>query len=334
MVSSKKNYRSCSNVLTGLLLMAAVLCCCSPRKLATNSIANALSTEGSLVFIGEDDPELVGDALPFALKLYESLLEKAPDNLPLAVATGKAFALYAFAFVQSPAERLGNADLEKKKEELLRAKRLFLRGRDYLLAGLDGKYPGFGKQIKSGSTDSALSRVSMSDTTALYWAGVSWVGAIMADKFDFGMLLGLKRAVSLIDKVASFNDEYGQGAVHEFYISYFGSLPGSMGGSEQKARDHFARAVELSQGKTASPYVSLATSISVKNQNVDEFRDLLGKALAVDVSERSANRLANIISRRKAQWLLDHIDDYFLSAEPQLDTTITDTTAADTTISE
>ena len=97
--------------------------------------------------------------------------------------------------------------------------------------------------------------------------------------------------------------------------------------------------MELSQGKTASPYVALATSISVNNQDADEFRDLLGKALAVDVKERDANRLVNIISRRKARWLLDHVDDYFLPAEPATDTTATDTletdpTAADTTISE
>jgi len=38
--------------------------------------------------LGEDDPELVRDALPFALKIYESLLAEDPENAPLALSTG------------------------------------------------------------------------------------------------------------------------------------------------------------------------------------------------------------------------------------------------------
>jgi predicted anti-sigma-YlaC factor YlaD len=321
MIPAAVKWRSNALFLICLLIPAMCMTGCSIKKLAINSIASALSGEGSLVFSGEDDPELVGDALPFALKLYESLLEQSPDNVPLAVATGKTFVMYAFAFVQSPAEKLGNAELATKKKEMLRAKKLFLRGRDYVFSGLDKRYPGFSDQVKKGSVDSALARVDITDTTALYWAGLSWMGAITADQFDFGMLLGLKRAVKLIDKVASYNDAFGLGSIHEFYISYYGSMPASMGGNEQKARQHYARAVELSQGKTASPHVALAAAVAVKNQNADEFRLLLGKALEVDVSKRDANRLTNIISRRKAQWMLDHIDDYILIDEPPVDTT-------------
>ena len=290
---------------------------CSVRKLAVNSIANALSSEESLVFTGEDDPELVGDALPFALKLYESLFEMAPDNSALAIATGKAFSMYAFAFVQTPAERLGDSELDKKKRQMLRAKKLFLRGRKYAFTALDLSYPGFSNQITTGSVDSALQRVNLADTTMLYWAGISWMGAIMADKFDFIMLLGMKRAIKLIEKVASLNDGFGQGSIHDFYISYYGGLPESMGGSEEKARYHFKKAVELSGGKLAGPYLSLATSVSVNKQDADEFTQLCKKALSVDVRERNANRLVNILSRRKAQWLLDHIDEYFLLDEPE-----------------
>ena len=301
------------------LTVAAGVGGCSIRKLAINSVANALSGEGSLVFTGEDDPVLVGDALPFALKMYESLLEKAPDNEGLNIATGKAFVMYAFAFVQSPAEKLGNAELDRKKEELMRAKRLFLRGRNYIFDALDLRHPGFSGQMKTGSVDSALARVTPADTTALYWAGMSWVGAIMADKFDLGMLLGLKRAVSLVAKTEAYNRDYGNGAIDDFYISYYGSLPPSMGGSQEKARAHYERAVELSQGRSASPHVALAASVSVTNQAIDEFRQLLDKALAVDVSRRDASRLSNILSQQKARWMLDHIDEYFLIDEPAPD---------------
>jgi len=86
-----------------------------------------------------------------------------------------------------------------------------------------------------------------------------------------------------------------------------------MGGSEEKARYHFNKAVELSRGLTASPYVALASTVSVGSQNGKEFTELLNRALAIDVSKKTGNRLANIIAQRKARWLLDHIDDKFLS---------------------
>jgi len=55
--------------------------------------------------------------------------------------------------------------------------------------------------------------------------------------------------------------------------------------------------------------------VSVKNQNAGEFRALLGTALAIDVNADIPDRLVNIINQRKAQWLLDHVDDYFLTDE-------------------
>jgi predicted anti-sigma-YlaC factor YlaD len=65
----------------------------------------------------------------------------------------------------------------------------------------------------------------------------------------------------------------------------------------------------------AGPYIALATSVSVKNQDAAEFRELLGKALAIDVNADIPDRLVNIINQRKARWLLDHVDDYFLADE-------------------
>jgi predicted anti-sigma-YlaC factor YlaD len=43
---------------------------------------------------------------------------------------------------------------------------------------------------------------------------------------------------------------------------------------------------------------------------------MLEKALAVD-SSKPENRLANLVSQRRARWLLAHIDDLILEAAPQ-----------------
>ncbi|HVP17542.1 MAG TPA: TRAP transporter TatT component family protein, partial [Spirochaetia bacterium] len=137
------------------------------------------------------------------------------------------------------------------------------------------------------------------------------------EPFDFSLLVTVPRATALLRQVDAWNDSYGRGAVHEIFISYYGSAPPDLGGSEGKARAEFSRAVEISRGLAAGPYVALASSVSVKNQNLAEFRELLDKALAVDVNVNAvrSQRLTNVINQKKARWMLDHVDRFFLEGQ-------------------
>ena len=150
------------------------------------------------------------------------------------------------------------------------------------------------------------------DVPFLYWTAAGWLAAFSVDSFDFELATSVKTAVALMKKALAIYESYDDGAIHEFFISYYGALPESMGGSEEKARFHFKRAVELSNGGKAGPYVSLATTISVKKQDVEEFTMLLNKALAVDIEKRPENKLANILAQQKAQWYLENKENKFL----------------------
>ncbi len=288
---------------------------CSLQRLAVNAVAGMLSSPGSsTVFTGEDDPELVADALPFAMKLYESLLAQTPDNPQLLLTTGSLFAMYANAFVQTPAGMLPDTEYLQRQEALARAKRLYLRGRDYCLKALELRHPGLRARLQAGDPK-ALAKTVIADVPYLYWTSASWMGAFSAEPFDMELLLTLSRPLALMDRAYQLEEGYNKGAIHEFYISVYGSLPPSLGGSREKARYHFAKAVEEANGLTAGPYVALATTISIPEQKATEFRDLLGKALAIDLAASPENRLVNILNQRKARWLLQHIDDYFLLEE-------------------
>ena len=62
-----------------IIIALAVAPGCSLKTMAVKTVANTLSDTGD-VFTRDDDPELVREATPFALKLYESLLESAPTH--------------------------------------------------------------------------------------------------------------------------------------------------------------------------------------------------------------------------------------------------------------
>jgi predicted anti-sigma-YlaC factor YlaD len=289
---------------------------CSVKKTTFNIVASSLSKEsGSTVFTGDDDPELVGDALPFAIKLYESLLAGSPKNPPLLLTTGKALCMYAYAFIQMPAEQLGYNELTQKDEMLQRAKHLYLRGRDNILTAIDIRHKSFMANIGKGDMFAALHDMHVKDTSYLFWAGMSWMAAFTTDKADVKLSMDVPKAFALINKVMELKDSYGEGSAHDFFISYYGSMPEAMGGSEAKARYHFGKAIEYSRGLKLAPYISLATTVCVKKQDIAEFKSLLQTALRIDVNKSAVNRLVNILNQQKARWLLDHSDNFFLSAE-------------------
>ena len=69
--------------------------------------------------------------------------------------------------------------------------------------------------------------------------------------------------------------------------------------------------VALQKGESAGPYVALATGVSVPSQNRTEFESLLRKALDVDPNKNPSNRLATLVTQRRARALLDQIDARF-----------------------
>ena len=68
----------------------------------------------------------------------------------------------------------------------------------------------------------------------------------------------------------------------------------------------------LSSGQEASPLVSLAESVSVREQNLIEFKSLLNRALAINPDARPEWRLVNLVMQRRARWLLARTDQLFL----------------------
>lgn len=297
-----------------LLVSLAALTGCSINTLAVKAVSGVLSAGGeSTTFSTDDDPQLVGDALPFALKLYEMLLAEDPHNPALGLSTGQAFTSYASAFLLTPSGELPVEQFDLQQAMRLRAKKLFLRARGYIMNALDERHKGFSQVLDQMGAKQALTMVRRDDIDYLFWLGASWLGAFGSDPFDFSLTLTVPRAVALLSTVAQWDEGYGKGGVHELLISFYGSAPADLGGGEALARESFQEAIRWSKGLKAGPYVALASTVDVQTQNYAEFKSLLDKALAVDVNADPAARLENIINQRHARWLLDHADDLFLS---------------------
>ncbi len=117
---------------------------------------------------------------------------------------------------------------------------------------------------------------------------------------------------AMIDRALELDEAHEAGAIHTFLVSYEMIRQGAEGEPAERARKHYDRAIELSGGQQAGPYVALAEAVSVETQNKKEFNELLEKALEVDVDARPEWRLLNIIMQRRAEWLLGRTEDLFL----------------------
>jgi predicted anti-sigma-YlaC factor YlaD len=283
---------------------------CSVKKIAVNRVGDALASGGT-TFASDDDPELVKAAVPFSLKLMESLLAESPNHKGLLFATTSGFTQYGYAFVQLDAEELEDKDFAAAKEMKARAKKLYLRARNYGLRGLETKHGGFTNALMPNPKQ-AVMRAKKADVPLLYWTAVAWAAAVSVSKDDPELIGDLPIVAALIDRALALDESWDRGAIHSFLITFEVARQDTPGDPEARARQHFARAVELSGGHLAGPYVALAETVSVKKQDVKEFNQLLQQALEIDVNARPEWRLANLIMQRRARWLQGRADELFL----------------------
>jgi len=300
--------------ITILISCGFFLPSCSINKLAMNAVADALTGEGSSdVFTGDSDPELVKDAIPFAIKMYESLLAANPNHQGLINTTGSLFVMYANAFVQGPAEQLPRYMYDERQAAMERAKKLYLRGLDLLYRGLELKYPGFGDAYQNGNLSDFLVKMKKEDIPALYWSAAGGLSAYSLNSFDMALGVRIPEFHALVLRAYELDPDYNSGTLDEFFFLFYASLPESMGGDKEKAQVHFQRALEKTGGLSAGPYVSYAQAISIPAQDYDKFKELLDTALSIDPDREPSRRLVNILAQRKARYLLDSAAMFFLN---------------------
>ncbi len=302
-----------------LALLAALLALpsCSIRRYAVNQVGNALA-EGPSVYETDEDVELVGEALPFGLKLIESLLVQSPHHRGLLLTACSGFSLYSYAYVDYRAEITEEQDLDRAAQLRERARKLYLRANEYCFRGLELSYPGFREQLFSKPRDAvqrvANKRAKRKDVEFLYWTAASLGLAISIARNDAAMLARLPEVEALLDRALELDESWGNGALHAFEVQLGAAQPG--GPDYEALARHYQRALELSAGKDAGLYVAYAETVAVPKQNRAEFDALIAKALAVDVNADPNRRLLNALAHRRAKWLRARADDLILTPKP------------------
>lgn len=322
-----------------IILIASLLTlssCKTLQDIAINSVANILSSpEGTNTFTSDNDPELVGDSFPLALKLYEIVLERDPENSELAAVTGRNFVMYSGAFVHMPSDMLDDTFWKEADAARKRAKKLYLRGRDYLMRALYLRHSEFEELLEEKKYDDAIALLNEDDAEIAYWAGLAWLGMASTDPLDMELISTLDIAVLLLLGSMKLNE--ADFRIQDVMIQINLTLPSSIlvnlrnrsphmasymdeyysaAGIDEnpvnRAFFHYNRALELSKGLEPSPHITMATALSIKEQDIDGFRRYLEAALAIKPDANPDFRLMVIIYQERARWLLDNVENFFI----------------------
>ncbi len=290
-------------VLAGLSLAPG----CS--SLIANLAADRLSGDGT-AFASDNDPDLVRDAIPFSLKLIDSLLESSPDNAKLLLAAASGYTSYAYGFLAVDAEGLESKDPEASRELFARVRKLLRRGSRYGFRGLEARHKGFGARFEQ-DRKAAVAQLEKDDLPLVYWTAAALGAGISISKDDMNAVGRLPEVEALMARALVLDETWGEGSIRELMIS-LDTRSETMGGNPKRAREDLDRALQLSRGKKISPYVTWAEAVAVPAQNRKLFNEMLDKALAFDPDEEPRFRLVNLIAQRRARWLKARADDLFL----------------------
>jgi len=299
--------RTCSAAL--LLVSIVLLAGCSLRQLAVNAVGDALVAGGS-VYETDPDVVLVGDALPFSVKLMDSLVAESPRHRGLLLSASRAYLLYGWGYVGFRADRLTRVDVEQARVERARARSLAMRSFGYAMRAIELDYPGMSERLAREPAVAVRSIERADDVDLLYAAMASLGLAIGNAKQDAAMLARLPEVEALLRQGLALDEAWNDGALHEFAVTWNAVRPGVF--DRAVLERHYARALALSRGTRAGLYVAYAEGVTVRDQDRRRFEKLLDAAAAVDLDARPDERLQNALAQQRAAWLRTQEDLLFI----------------------
>lgn len=270
--------------------------CVLVRKGAARVVA-PMATQLSEGFMHQSDVELVREGAPAFLLILDALAEAHPDNPAVLIAAAEAQVAYATGFVG--------------KDRKDRSKAMYLKAKTYGLRAL-GRNQRFSRALDSPQDEfeRSLHTFKKSDAGALFTTASAWVMWIIASSDSPVALGGMPKVMAMMERVRELDPDIRNGGVDLFYGIYFTVLPLGGGRDLEKARAHFDRSMEIAGPDYLLTSVTFAEFYARYAFDQELFETTLKKVLAAEPTV-PAFTLMNAVAQKRAQALLDQVDDFF-----------------------
>lgn len=261
------------------------------------SLVSGAADDLSQAILNHDDPATVEAAAPAYLLMVDSLIGEDLDDDELLRQGAALYAAYTGVFIEDAtrAQRLssraflyGRRAACEYEESLCRIRELPFAELESVLAGLDDE----------------------DDVPYLMALAQSWLVWIRAHSSDWNAIADLPRAELVLESILRMDETYDGGSAH-VYLGILKTLrPPALGGKPEEAREHFERAIALSNGHNLGAKVALAENYARLVFDRELHDTVLHEVIDADVRVRSLT-LLNVIAQQRARELLASADDYF-----------------------
>ncbi len=261
-----------------------------------SSATTGLAENVSAAVLDQEDAALVRDGAPAYLIAIDGLIEGDPENETLLLAGARLYAAYASAFV----------------EEQERLTRLTTRARGYGHRAMCQRSEAVCEAAGQTFDDftAALATTDEDDLAALYGYGSAWATWVQMNSSDWNAIADLPKVQALMERVVALDDGYEDGGAHLFLGVLYTLRPASLGGKPELGREHFEKAVSMSDGRNLMAKVLFARQYARLVFDQELHDRLLGEVVVADPVEPGYT-LSNSMARDLADELLAESDEYF-----------------------
>ena len=276
-----------------LLLASTGLAGCASL---VSSAAGGFAENLSSAVLNQDDPETARAAIPSYMVLIDSLLEGDPDNPDMLAAAAELYASYGAVFADDPQ----------------RAQRLTRKGRNYAQQAMCLNYEPAceWRDLDYDEFVESLAGVEAADADFLYTYGFATLAYMRAHSGDWDTLAELPQVEALFDHYLALAGDDADAATHTYMGILLTLRPPALGGRPEEAREHFEKAIEMSNGRDLSAKVEYARGYARLLYERELHDRLLEEVLAADPYADGLT-LSNVLAQEDARELLASADDYF-----------------------
>lgn len=270
-----------------LAMVAVLFCGCGMGNLSRNL---------SEAILNQNDPEIVRLGAPAYLLLIDSFIAGDPSDERMLRAGAGLYSVYTAVFVADAERALRLA----RRAEVYGERALCERRKS--LCGL--------KQHPYEDYSVLLQDLGKRDVPALYAFAVSWLLAIKANSSDWNALADLPKVEAALTRLVELDEGYERGSAH-LYLGILKTVrPPALGGKPEEGRQHFERALVLSEGKDLGVKVEYARNYARLLYDRELHDRLLQEVLAAD-GDQPGYVLLNTLAKEQARKLLANADTYF-----------------------
>jgi len=269
------------------------------------------------LYVLDKNPQLAGRIYKItSLAKVDQRLKNDPNDLEAFALNVEFLTTYAFGFLIEESDRMMLENYSKANDLESQAHNYFVEAVQYGDSALSYIDYNFYKWLISNDGFEIVDNLEIGhkkeNFRLFYWTAAAYGGAISSSGGDPKWIVKLPRVGKLLNSIVSIDSSWNNGAALTALISYTMNNPLlAPNEADSISNNLFQEAIKASGGKDMGPYLTYAESVSKMRQKKDEFIFLLNEALKIDIKSSKEFQLTNTISKNRAEWLLDNIDEFF-----------------------